>query len=149
MKHQDGQALIEFTLSLFVILGLMIGLVALSVVFYTYITIDGMARAGVSYMLDNALTLAEWNDQHPDQPDAPLKEYIKSKAGLLNTNEPYPMQIEISPPPDQRFPGGYFEITVKYTLDVFSVRMPNPFTGEEITLVPPLQLKAVAGSIFE
>ena len=149
MKRRDGQALIEFALSLFVILGLMIGVVVLGVVFYTYITIDGMARAGVSYMLDNVLTLSEWNNEHPDQPDAPLKQYMKSKAGLLNTTEPYPMQIEISPPPDQRFPGGYFEITVRYTLDMFSIGMPNPFTGEEITIVPPLQLKAVAGSIFE
>ncbi|HDN80093.1 MAG: hypothetical protein DRI61_02635 [Chloroflexi bacterium] len=150
MRRERGQALIEFTLSLFIILALMIGVVAFGMVFYTYITIDQMARRGVSYMLDNAQTLAQWNSEHPDQIDAPLIEYIKSQAGVLNTTEPYPMQIIISPPPEERVPGGFFEVTVRYTIDAFAFRLPNPFSADEvITVVPPIRLEATAGSFFE
>ncbi len=144
-----GQALVEFALVIVLFLALLIGLVIFSLAFYTYITLDHMARAGVSYMMDNALTLAEWNEQHPDQPDKPLKDYIKTLAGFLNTNEPYPMQIQINPPPSQRMPGGYFEVKVSYYFDLLSLSLADPLSGKEITIMKPIRISAAAGSFFE
>jgi len=144
-----GQALVEFALVIVLFLALLIGLVIFSLAFYTYITLGHMARAGVSYMMDNALTLAEWNEQHPDQPDKPLKDYIKTLAGFLNTNEPYPMQIQVNPPPDQRMPGGYFEVRVSYYFDYLSLSLPDPLSGREIQVIRPIRISAAAGSFFE
>ncbi len=144
-----GQSLVEFAFVIVLFTALLIGVVVFSLVFYTYITLDHMARAGVSYMLDNALTLAEWNTQHPNQPDKPLKDYIKSLAGFLNTNEPYPLEIKISPPPSQRMPGGYFEVKVSYYFDLFSISLADPLSGREIQVIRPIKISAAAGSFFE
>lgn len=149
MKVIKGQSLVEFALVITIFLALLVGLVIFSIVFYTYVTLAHMARAGVSYMMDNALTLAEWNQQHPNQPDKPLKDYIKTQAGILNTNEPYPMKIEISPPPAMRMPGGYFEVKVSYHLNILSLSLPNPLSGKEIQVIKPVWISAAAGSFFE
>lgn len=144
-----GQSLVEFAFIIVLFVALLVGLVIFGIAFYTYITLDHMARAGVSYMMDNALTLAEWNAQHPDQPDKPLKDYIKTLAGFLNTTEPYPMKIDISPPPSQRMPGGYFEVKVSYHFDLLSLSLTDPLSGREIQVIKPIWISAAAGSFFE
>ncbi|MCS7286083.1 MAG: pilus assembly protein [Anaerolineae bacterium] len=144
-----GQSLVEFALVIVIFVALLVGLVIFSLVFYTYVTLGHMARAGVSYMMDNALTLAEWNQQNPNQPDKPLKDYIKSLAGFLNTTEPYPMKIEISPPPNMRMPGGYFEVKVSYHFNLLSLSLPNPLSGREIQVIRPIWISAAAGSFYE
>jgi len=149
MKAREGQALIEFTLTVPIILALFLGIAAFGVIFYTYVTIDHMAREGVAYMQANALYLDEWNREHPDQIDKPLLDYIRSKAGFLDTTEPHPMKITIWPPPDQRMPGGPFEVTVAYTTTLTTIKVPNVFGEGDILLLPPLRLKATASSFFE
>ena len=144
-----GQSLVEFAFIIVLFVALLVGLVIFSIAFYTYITLDHMARAGVSYMMDNALTLAEWNAQHPDQPDKPLKDYIKTLAGFLNTTEPYPMKIDISPPPPLRMPGGYFEVKVSYHFNLLSLSLTDPLSGREIQVIKPIWISAAAGSFFE
>lgn len=139
----------EFALVIVIFVALLVGLVIFSLVFYTYVTLAHMARAGVSYMMDNALTLAEWNQQNPNQPDKPLKDYIKSLAGFLNTTEPYPMKIDISPPPNMRMPGGYFEVKVSYHFSLLSLSLPDPLSGREIQVIRPIWISAAAGSFYE
>ncbi len=143
-RSKKGQALVEFTLSLFIILALLIGVVIMGIVFYSYVTLDKMAREGVTYALENANYLEEASGGSDTVRDRLIISHMKQYAGLLDTNEPYPMRFEITYQPPF-----YVEVTVFYVIDFLSLKMPNPISGGEITVIQPITLKVTAASTYE
>jgi hypothetical protein len=137
-----GQAIVEFAFTSVLIFALLIAMVGLAVVFYSYVTISNMAREGTSYLIRNATSTD----------DNAVKQYIKLRGGVLQMTEPHPMRIVIEPDAahiSQRVPCGPVAVTVYYEAPLPVVSLPYIITPGRLTILPPITLRAVSKGRFE
>ena len=126
--EQRGQNLVEFTLTLPILVALIVGFFYAGILLYDQVTITNAARVGTSYLARNPLAT-----------DAQVEAVIKSQLGALN---PTKLTIAIDPPREDRVPYVQMSVSLRYLTSSPVISVPNLAGGQPIVLVGPLQLRA-------
>ncbi len=135
LQHKKGQALVEFTLMFPIFLGVLIGLVAFSLMFYSFVTMQLAVREGTSAIV-----------HYPKQnTSASIETIVRSKSFSLN---PSALTILVEPADPANWLSG---VSVSVTA-VYYVPIPNvniPLIGGGAIRFGPVPVKAVSVMTIE
>lgn len=138
MPSESGQSMIEFALTFPLFLGVLIGLVGLAVLFYSYVTLQLAAREGASAIIHNTQLT-------PQQ----VQDIVRSMSISL---DPSALNVQVEPDTGDlnrdRIPGTRVTVTVSYTVPLPSVSIPN-FSGSSFRILGPLTISAVSNMTIE
>jgi Flp pilus assembly protein TadG len=98
IKNQEGQALIEFSIIIPVLLLLLLGIAELSMVLNSYLSIENAAREGARIGVVNAS-------------DTDIKNRILNTTPTINSNN---LNIQITPSENDRSSGDNLTISITY-----------------------------------
>ncbi len=128
-NRESGQALIEFALSLPVVLIVLIGFVGMAYVFYSWVTLYHAANEGVSYAV-----------RHPNASEV---EIVNSgvKPNMFSLYEA--SNVDVDKYPDR------VTITIEYRIPLPTVRIPFVFTDGEIVLLQPLPVRVRSVGFYD
>jgi hypothetical protein len=140
VRHdQGGQTLIEFALTMPLLVALLVGIALLAWVGFCYVSVASAARMGVRHMLTYP-----WepdSDRFADA-DAEITFVVTSTMPLLDWRR---AQITIEPePPGARRVGEDMSVRVAYPLNLPTIRIPYVLTAGSFDLLPPITLQATS-----
>lgn len=128
-KREKGQALVEFALSLPVVLIVLIGFVGMAYIFYSWVTLYHAANEGVSYAV-----------RHPNAGEMEIIQngikpnmYALYDASNINVNK-YPDRVTIS---------------IDYRIPLPTVRIPYVLTEGEVVLLQPLSVRVRSVGFYD
>jgi len=78
--------------------------------------------------------------------DEETMQIITSSVSLLDWRR---MTINITPPVEERVSGGYVAVEILYTVPMPRLEIPLGFTDDPITIMGPIQLRAVSRQPLE
>ena len=141
---QKGQGMAEFALTMPLLMGLLVGILLLAWVGFTYVSITSAARMGTRHMVTYPIE-AENPVRFPNVDDEIIY-VVTSTMPLLNWQQ---AQITISPqPPQSRLVGGaqptYVSIQILYPLNNPTIQIPYIVGEGSFVLLPPVSLQATA-----
>jgi len=138
----EGQTLVEFALTAPVLFALLVGMLLLAWVGYSYVSIASAARMGVRHMISYP-TVPEDTDRFGTDVDAEITYVVTSSMPGLDWTRVV-STIVISPSVAARLPGTPVSVQVTYPLNLPTVRIPFVIREGSFVLIPPLYLDAVA-----
>jgi hypothetical protein len=147
-RDQQGQSLTEFALTMPLLIGLLVGIILLAWVGFTYVSITSAARMGTRHMVSYPI--------EPENParfadiDSEITHVVTSAMPYLNWQE---AQITILPqPPEKRrvissdHPGQptYMSVGIVYPVNNPTIEIPYLIRDGSFVLLPPISLQATA-----
>lgn len=160
-KGEDGQALIEFALSLPLILIVMVGLAGVAFVLFSWITLYHAANEGLSYTLRNPISgdKAEREQQAVTVVDESVTPNMFSlyARGTVTCNEDQVTQHDwfctYSGAPDTTvkisIPNDQVAVTVDYEVPLPRVSIPLILSNGELTVMAPFSVRAVGAGYYD
>jgi Flp pilus assembly protein TadG len=136
---QSGQQMVEFTFTFIMLCVLLMALLGLGWVFYSYATIVNAARDGSYHLMTHPVL--------PGDPatfktaDAEATYVVTSTVSLLDWRH---MTVNISPAVSKRVAGTYVAVEILYTVNLPRLDIPLGFTDTIIHLLGPIQLHALS-----
>lgn len=136
---QDGQQMIEFTLTFIMLVALFMALLIMGWMFYTYATITSAAREGSRHLM-----------AHPTVPEDQITFATADEETTWVVTHSLPMldwrraTVTISPDVALRVPGGYILVQVEYTMSMPEFHLPLIYQDRMLTLGGPIQLRAMS-----
>ncbi len=132
LKARDsrGQSMIEFALTLPIIVILFVVVVVFSFMLYAHVTMSHSAREGTRYIIGS-----------PHASDAEVETYIKSKLGIL---DPTRAVIVIEPEPADRDPGENVTVQISYPFQIVNIYVPYIISPGGFRMFPPIWVTAVS-----
>jgi Flp pilus assembly protein TadG len=132
---EQGQAMVEFGLTVPLFLGLLFGLTAFSVIFYSYVTIALAVREGASSIVHN-----------PKQTVSSIQTQVSSKSFALTQGS---LSVTVEPTDNtQWISGAQVSVTAVYTVPLPIVSVPY-FSGSSFRIMGPIPLTAVSVMTIE
>lgn len=146
-RDQRGQSLAEFALTMPLLIGLLVGIIILAWIGFTYVSITSAARMGTRQMVSYPV-----EPEHPARfadADAEITYMVTSTMPFLNWQA---AQIIISPSLDKRRvintsePGqpSYMSVQVVYPVNNPTIEIPYIIRDGSFVLLPPISLQATA-----
>jgi Flp pilus assembly protein TadG len=147
-RNQQGQSLAEFALTMPLLIGLLVGIILLAWVGFTYVSITSAARMGVRHMVSYPV--------EPENParfadiDSEITYMVTTTMPFLNWQE---AQITILPqPPEDRLvvnpadptQPNYMSIQIVYPVNNPTIEIPYIIRDGSFVLLPPISLQATA-----
>jgi Flp pilus assembly protein TadG len=139
-RDQNGQGLAEFAMTMPLLIALLVGIMALAWIGFSYVSITSAARMGARHMLTYPI--------QPEDPakfadvDAEITYVITSSMALLNWHQ---ATITISPqPPSVRFSGTQVSVQIVYHMNSPTIRIPYVVRPGSFVLLPPITLNAIS-----
>jgi Flp pilus assembly protein TadG len=145
---QRGQSLTEFALTMPLLLALLVGIVMLAWVGFSYVSITSAARMGARHMVSNPI--------EPDEPDrfasadAEITYVVTSSMPFLNWQEaqitilPQPPTSRVVVNPNNPNEPNYMSVQILYPVDLPTVRIPYVLSEGSFVLMQPISLQATA-----
>ena len=140
---QGGQSLTEFAFTMPLLVGLLVGIMGLAWIGYSYVSITSAARMGTRHLLTYPQT--------PEDPirfadiDAEVTYIVTSSMPFLNWQQ---ATILITPPIAERIVDPsepvYVQVQITYQVDLPTIRIPYIVTDGSITVMQPLNLQATS-----
>jgi len=139
-KGQGGQSMLEFALTLPLLIILLLAMVVAAWVGFSYMSITSAARVGARWMLNYP--------PHPTQPidlsypsvDDEIKAVVFQAMPMLDTSEPATV-VTISPSPADRLSGEQISVRIDYMVNLPTITIPYVLSDGEITLSRPFALQ--------
>ncbi len=125
-----GQSLVEFALTLPIIIILFVVVVVFAFMLYAHVTMSHAAREGTRYIVGS-----------PQATNAEVEAYVKAKLGILN---PSRAVISIAPPPADRDPGENVTVQISYPFQLVNIYVPYIITEGGFRMFPPVWVTAVS-----
>ena len=125
-----GQSIVEFALTLPVIVIFFVAVVVFAFMLYAHVTMSHAAREGTRYIVGA-----------PQATNAEVEAYVKAKLGILN---PSRAVISIAPPPADRDPGENVTVQIRYPFQVVDIYVPYIITEGGFRMFPPVWVTAVS-----
>lgn len=139
--RQGGQSLTEFAFTMPLLVGLLVGIMGLAWIGYSYVNITNAARMGTRHLMTYP--------QQPEDPvrfadiDAEVTHIVTSSMPFLNWRQ---ATIEITPPIADRVVDlndpVYIQIHITYMVDLPTIEIPYLVTDGSMTVMQPLELQA-------
>ena len=129
-RSDRGQSLVEFALTLPIIVIIFVAVALFAFLLYAHVTMSHAAREGTRYIVGS-----------PQATNAEVGAYIRSKLGILN---PAQAVIDITPPPADRDPGENVTVQISYPFRVVDIYVPYVITEGGFRIFPPVWLTAVS-----
>lgn len=121
LKNEKGQALVEMALVMPLLLLLLMGIFEFGRIFFDYLSIANASREGARWAVVG-------------KPDDDVINVIENACATLDLNR---LQIEITPPQNERARGEPLTVSLRYEIDMIvpllGVVMPDPFPIEAHT----------------
>ncbi len=137
LNDEHGQSLIEFTLSFPLLLGLLIGLVSMAWVFYSYVTVTLAAREGASAIVhDPYLTVSQ------------VRDIVRAKSIALDKSSLTDDNIVIEPDPSLWVSGVKVSVTVKYVIPLPTLTVPA-LGGSRTLILAPFEIRATSSMTID
>ena len=125
-----GQAMVEFALTVPIIVLLFILVIALAFMLYAFVTLSSCAREGARLIVGM-----------PQVTDVEVTEYARRGAGILDQDA---MTVTVSPPPEARNPGTNVTVDVTYPFQIVDVTVPYIIAAGGFRIFPPIWLNATS-----
>jgi Flp pilus assembly protein TadG len=129
-QNDHGQAMVEFALTVPIIIILFISVVLFSFMLYSFVTMSHSAREGARHIVGA-----------PYATDAEVENYMKTKLGLLDSDLAV---IDIEPDEADRVPGANITVKVSYPFQLVDVYVPYIIAPGGLTMFPPVWVNAVS-----
>jgi hypothetical protein len=141
---QRGQGLAEFAFTMPLLIALLVGIMLLAWVGFTYVSITSAARMGTRHMV--TYPIEPENPARFSDVDDEITYVVTSTMPFLNWQA---AQITILPqPPRSRLVGGaqptYVSVHIVYPINNPTIRIPYLIREGSFVLLPPLSLQATA-----
>ena len=136
---QNGQQMIEFTLTFMMLVALFAALLLMGWMFFSYATITSAAREGARHLM-----------AHPTVPqdqvtfgtaDEEATWVVTRSLSMLDWTQAV---VNISPAVSQRVPGGYVLVEIVYTMSLPEIQIPLIVSDQVVSLGGPVQLRAMS-----
>lgn len=132
---ERGQALVEFTLSLPLFLALLLGLLGMSLLFYSYVTVTLAAREGASALVHN-----------PQQTVAQIQTVVRNTSISLDRNA---LTVSVEPnDPSLWVSGEKISVTANYLVPLPTLQLPD-LRGNRILILAPITIRAVSNMTID
>lgn len=147
-REEQGQSLTEFALTMPLLIGLLVGIILLAWVGFTYVSITSAARMGARHMVS-----------YPTKPENPARfaDIDSEITYMVTTTMPFlnwrEAQITILPqPPSKRLvfntddpsQPSYMSVQIVYPVNNPTIRIPYIIRRGSFVLLPPIKLQATA-----
>lgn len=123
-QRAHGQSLVEFAFMFPIFLGVLIGLMAFSILFYSYVTLNLAVREGAGVIVRcpslNCDT-PRLNNGNPIRTIEDIRTYIREKSFSLNIGQ---MNILIEPSQSQWVVGAQVSVSASYNVPLPQVAIP-------------------------
>mgnify|MGYP001824239901 CR=1 FL=1 len=139
-KQGEGQSAVEFALVAPLLFALLVGMLLLAWIGFTYVSVSSAARMGVRHLISYPI-VPEDTARFGNDADAEITHVITSAMPGLDWAR---ATIVISPTVTARTSEIPVEVQVSYPLNLPTVRVPYVIREGSFTLIPPLALDAVA-----
>ena len=147
VRNERGQALIEMSLVLILLLMLLFGITEFGRLYYYNLTVSNAARAGARYASVTKIDTA--GGQTQVQYNTALKQYIAERAfpgdaakiAALKDDNPAGGNIVLSYIPSPRVSGSEISITVNYPVQIYAPIV-SYFTGNPRTVSAKVIMRA-------
>lgn len=138
-RSEEGQSLTEFALTVPFLVALLVAILLIAWVGFSYISITNAARHGTRHMVSyprmpqDPVTFSHIDDE--------IRHVITSAMPYLDWRR---ATINISPVREQRFPDIQVSVQVIYPLNNPTFSIPSVFGEGNITILPPMTVSAVS-----
>ncbi|MGC9333985.1 MAG: TadE family protein [Anaerolineae bacterium] len=142
----EGQSLTEFALTMPLLVALLVGIIALAWVGFSYVSITSAARMGARFMVT-----------YPSPPEGPIDPASFSTVDeeithVVTSSMPFldwrQAEITIGPEPAQRVVSlakpVYLWIQVTYPVNLPTIEIPLILSKGSMVLLPPIELRATS-----
>ena len=138
----SGQSLIEFALTMPLLIALLVGILLLAWIGFSYVSITSAARMGVRHMV--SYPIEPEDTARFANADAEITHIVTASTPIINWSE---AEITILPqPPESRLVGGmyplYMSVEIVYPVNLPTIRIPDVIGEGSFYLVPPITLRA-------
>jgi Flp pilus assembly protein TadG len=133
-RGEDGQQMVEFAFTCVIFTMTLIAFVMFAVVFFMQASITHAAQQGSRHLY--AHPLEPGDKDRFETADAEARWVITNSAPFIDWRL---MTVEFSPMAD-RYSGGYVAVDVYFDVPLPTIAVPYTFTGDELVLMPPIQL---------
>ena len=130
----QGQGLLEFALTMPLLFALLIGIMLMAIIGFSYVSITSGARMGARHMMTYPV-----EPRDPDlfaTADEEITYVITTAMPFVNWQR---ATITISPPADERLSNVQMRVNISYNMNLPTVSIPN-LSGGEFFLLPPIVL---------
>jgi hypothetical protein len=139
-----GQSLIEFALTMPLLLALLVGILLLAWIGFSYVSITSAARMGVRHMVSYPIE-PEDTARFADA-DSEITHIVTASTPVIDWSAAV---ITILPqPPESRLVGGmeplYMSVEIVYPMNLPNVRIPYVLSEGSFDLIPPITLRAIS-----
>ena len=134
---QSGQATVEFAFTFVLFSALLMAILGLGWVFFSYASIVNAARDGSHHLMSHPLQPAD--PSRFATADEEVTWIVTNSLPLLDWTN---MTVTTSPPPAQRIHGGYVAVAISYTVTLPEFNIPLGFDGTSYRLLGPTQIGA-------
>lgn len=134
---QCGQATVEFAFTFVIFTALLIAILGLGWLFFSYASIVNAARDGSHHLMAHPVIPADTS--RFATADEEVTWIVTNSLPLLDWTN---MTVTASPPPAQRVYGGYVAVAISYTVTLPEFNIPLGFDGTSYRLLGPMQISA-------
>lgn len=146
--REGGQSLLEFALTFPLLIALLLAMIVIAWVGFSFISITSAVRMGARWMLNYP--------QHPTAPlepgypsvDDEIKAHVFQAMPMLPTDEPTTV-VTIAPAPEDRVTGEQVSVTINYTVNLPTIRIPYVIVDGGVTLSQPFTLQVQSRMTLE
>jgi uncharacterized membrane protein len=143
-SDQGGQSLAEFALTMPLLIALLVGIMLLAWIGFTYVSVTSAARMGARHMV--SYPIEPENPARFADADAEITYVVTSGMPFLDWKQ---AEITILPqPPEDRLVGGkeqlYVSIQVVYPVNLPVIQVPYVIREGSFYLLPPVTLQATS-----
>jgi hypothetical protein len=143
-RNQSGQSLAEFALTMPLLIALLVGIMLLAWVGFSYVSITSAARMGARHMVSYPVE-ADDPGRFPDVDDEILY-VVTSTMPFMDWRQ---AEITILPqPPDSRLDFGdepvYVSVQIVYPVNLPTIEIPYVIRPGSFYLLPPVTLQATS-----
>lgn len=145
---QQGQSLAEFALTMPLLIGLLVGIIILAWIGFTYVSITSAARMGTRHMVSYPVE-PENPARFPDV-DAEITHMVTSTMPFLDwraaqiTILPQPPEKRLVVNPDNPNQPNYMSVQIVYPVNNPTIEIPYIIRDGSFVLLPPISLQATA-----
>ena len=139
-SEPKGQSLAEFALTMPLLVALLVGIISLAWVGFSYVSITSAARMGARHMIGlNPADQPEDRDRFASA-DEEITYVVTSTMLMLNWRQ---AEIVISPADtSERVFDANVSVQITYTMDIPEIKIPYVIREGSFVLIPPLVLRA-------
>jgi hypothetical protein len=127
---ERGQSMIEFALTIPIIIITLIAVVGFGWIFYNYVSLNSAVREGAHFVITD-----------PNVTDEEVVARVQEAAWPLN---PAQISVTVQPSKGARKGGDLIIVSGTYTINLPTITLPYIITEGSVTLFPPLELQAQA-----